>query len=378
MLNKHGIMNLPLSDDIHLASQPVFAAGQVTLLGSGSYLPGPAVDNQRLLEELEKHLGYITARKAGLICRRLGIEARHILRDFGQHSGTTLKSAPLMGNLAIENALADGGMSSPSASYQNLSYLIGHTTSPHTLLPPNIAWVAEELGHYGPFMELRQACTGFANGLQIAAAMLTADPSQKPVAIMGSELGSMYFDMSTEFVDQQQLVNLVQMGDGAAAVVLGADDGSCRQQISDIYTGQIGNHRQPGFQLQGGGSGQVNSEKGFPFFLHQVHKVQEKGRDLFLMGLRAIVRRGYELSDFAFILPHQVNGHLGRLFHQLTGLPEEKIIADAKILGNTGSAAIWLSLDKLRRSGRLQLGDKVLVLGAEATKYMYGGFVYQH
>ena len=45
---------------------------------------------------------------------------------------------------------------------------------------------------------------------------------------------------------------------------------------------------------------------------------------------------------------------------------------------NLGSAAIWVSLDRLRRSGRLRESDKVLVLGAEATKYLYGGFVYTH
>jgi 3-oxoacyl-[acyl-carrier-protein] synthase-3 len=32
----------------------------------------------------------------------------------------------------------------------------------------------------------------------------------------------------------------------------------------------------------------------------------------------------------------------------------------------------------LRSSGRLKRGDRVLVLGAEATQYLYGGFVYVH
>jgi len=48
------------------------------------------------------------------------------------------------------------------------------------------------------------------------------------------------------------------------------------------------------------------------------------------------------------------------------------------VLGNLGSAAIWVTLDRLRRSGRLALGDRVMVLGAEASKYMYGGFLYVH
>jgi 3-oxoacyl-[acyl-carrier-protein] synthase-3 len=60
------------------------------------------------------------------------------------------------------------------------------------------------------------------------------------------------------------------------------------------------------------------------------------------------------------------------------GLPKEKVVVDADKVGNMGSAAIWYSFDQLLKSKRLQRGDKVLVLGAEATKYLYGGFVYQH
>ena len=60
------------------------------------------------------------------------------------------------------------------------------------------------------------------------------------------------------------------------------------------------------------------------------------------------------------------------------GLPADKVICEANILGNIGSASIWVALDRLRRSGRLAVGDRVLVLGAEASKYMYGGFLYVH
>jgi 3-oxoacyl-[acyl-carrier-protein] synthase-3 len=39
---------------------------------------------------------------------------------------------------------------------------------------------------------------------------------------------------------------------------------------------------------------------------------------------------------------------------------------------------MWLALDRLRRSGRLRPGHRVLVLGAEASKFMFGGFLYIH
>jgi 3-oxoacyl-[acyl-carrier-protein] synthase-3 len=58
------------------------------------------------------------------------------------------------------------------------------------------------------------------------------------------------------------------------------------------------------------------------------------------------------------------------------GIELERLFVNAETLGNTGSAAIWLALAELRK--RLRPGASVLALGAEATKYMFGGFHYVH
>lgn len=355
-----------------------FAAGKVKLLGSGHSLPGQPIDNEQLIANLSQHFDEKSTRRAQIIAKRLGIESRYLSRDFKGRISKATPSAPLLGQAAIEAALADSGLPRPSENAQPLGYLIGHTTSPHTLLPPNIAWVSEQLGHSGPFMELRQACTGFANGLQIAAAMANADSNAKPIAIMGSEVGSVYFDMHPDFVDQEQFVNFVQMGDGAGAVIIGADDNGNESIISDMYIGHIGNGKTPGFLLPYGGADHVQCDKGLPHFQHNVNEVRPQGAELFFLGLKAVLSRGYQLDDFAYILPHQVNGHIGKLLSQALDIAPDRIVVDADQLGNMGSAAIWTSFDRLRQSNKLKSGDKVLVLGAEATKYIYGGFVYQH
>jgi len=47
-------------------------------------------------------------------------------------------------------------------------------------------------------------------------------------------------------------------------------------------------------------------------------------------------------------------------------------------LENPGTTAIRVSINELLRSDLLERGQLVLVLGAEAGKYLYGGFVYVH
>ncbi|QBF83680.1 3-oxoacyl-ACP synthase [Shewanella maritima] len=348
-----------------------FAANDLAVYGIAHQLPNERVDNAHLLAALAEKCGRFAARKAKSITKHLGIESRYLVRDLTTATSSANPSSIELSKQVISQALAHADMTAA-----DLDYLLTHTCTPHTQVPPNAAWLADVLAYHGPYLELRQACTGFANSLQIASAFCATTP--KPVAIVGVETGSVYFDMSKEFIDTEQLVNYVQMGDGAAACIVGpqATDNSNLALLSDIYLGQVGHDKQPGFYLDSG-SNDVG-EKRMARFHHNTAAVRAQGSQLFELGWQALQSRGYQLDDFAYILPHQANGHIDSLMAKELGIEPQRIINDAKHLGNLGSAAIWVSLSRLIHSGKLTSGDKVAVLGAEATKYLYGGFVYHH
>ena len=67
---------------------------------------------------------------------------------------------------------------------------------------------------------------------------------------------------------------------------------------------------------------------------------------------------------------------MDELLGSFLGIEPARVFVNADRLGNTGSAAIWLALADLRSA--LEPGASVLALGAEATKYMFGGFHYVH
>ncbi len=346
-----------------------FSSTRLKLLGSGSALPGELVDNDALLAALRQHCGPVKTALARKFAERLGIRSRHVSRDLavarsGAREGM---DAPSLCGDALERAGSDDAM----------SYLVGHTSTPHTMLPPNVAWVADRLRYAGPYMELRQACTGFASALTIAAAMIRENPEEQ-VGIVGSENGSPYFDISSDFADREQLVNFVQMGDGAGAVRLGADDYTNEAIISDVFSGQVGIDKAPGIRIEGGGSANPSCAAGLPYFQHNARDVRKNGPALIEAGVAAIESRGHRLGDFDWVIPHQANGHIAALVAARYPELDGKVFVTADKLGNLGSAAIWVSFDALIRSGQLQRGDRVLVLGAEASKYLYGGFVYTH
>ena len=222
----------------------------LAVLGTGVALPGPPLSTDELLDRIESRFGARVSRRGRAMAARLGIGSRHLCRDLdARHEAPRPGHAnPDLAAAALRAALDEAGIAAG-----DLAYLIGHTATPACLAPPNAAFVADRLGYAGPYMELRQACTGFANALAIAQG-LAAAPGAGPVAIVGSETGSVYFDPRRAGDDAGQLVNLVQMGDGAAAIVLGPDDGRPGARLSKSFFGNAGLGEKPGFALADGGS----------------------------------------------------------------------------------------------------------------------------
>jgi 3-oxoacyl-[acyl-carrier-protein] synthase III len=335
------------------------APTSLQVLGTGSAVPGEPISNAALVERIESRFGLKRARQAHGVAEMLGITHRHICRDFASPAEVARAGD---GNddlaaRALTIALEQAGMKA-----NDLGYIIGHTATPLQSLPPNIAFVAEHIGYDGPHMELRQACTGFANGLAIAAGLLMA-PQAKPVAIVGSETGSLFFDPQRADEDSAQLVNMMQMGDGAGAIIVGPAAAGA-DQIQTAWYGAIGNGRTPGIGI---------SPERPREFVHDYAKVASSGADLFKAGIACALEQAKSLDDFAAILPHQASGKIGAQLAQQLSLPEDRFVVNANTLGNTGSAAIWIAFDRWRRQS---IASPLLVLGAEASKYMFGGFVY--
>jgi 3-oxoacyl-[acyl-carrier-protein] synthase III len=359
-------------DGIGALSMPKFWSDKrrLKVLGMGAALPGPPVSTTELLTRIQKLFDIDVTRRGAALASRLKIAARHICRDFESrheaprpgHSNADLAAAAL--GAALEEAHLRAG---------DLDYLVGHTATPGSLVPPNIGIVADRLGFSGPYVELRQACTGFANALVIAQG-LVAVPGVKAVAIVGSETGSVYFDPRRAEEDVSQLVNLVMMGDGAAAIIVGPDNSGLGDRISHNFFGEIGLGRRPGFTLAAGGSDHAYVERGALEFEHDYGAVRTGGPELFYQGAAVAKAIGIGVDTVDMIIPHQANGRMAELLGPFLGVEPNRLFVNAGRLGNTGSAAIWLALADLR--SRLQPGTSVLALGAEATKYMFGGFHY--
>ena len=223
------------------------------VLGMGTALPGVPIGTDELLDLVEARFD-LSLRGCGVtIARKLGIQFRHVCRPFDHPLEGTRPGQrnPELAAQAVRDALEEAGLAA-----SDLGCLIGHTATPANALPANVARVAAELGYHGPFAEFRQACAGFANALVFALCLLRAGSG--PVMVVGSETGSVHFDARRAATDPGQLVNLLQMGDAAAAIVLACDDGRPGARLSRVFHGQLG----PGCRARGGWANCVSSSIG--------------------------------------------------------------------------------------------------------------------
>ena len=341
----------------------------ILVLGTGVALPGEPISSEELLTAVDGRFGLALHRRGIAIAHKLRIRTRHLCRNMKTRLEAPRKGHrnPELAAIALQHALDEAELTA-----HDLSYLIGHTATPARLIPPNIGQVAEVLDYGGPFVEFRQACTGFANALVFAQGLLHAGAG--PIAIVGSETGSVFFDPHRAAEDAGQLVNMVQMGDGAAAIILARDNDREGSRLSHVYYGQMGRGRAPGLAMADGGSDAPSCSVGFPEFRHDFAAIHRSGLELLLHSAAAADRTGSAPADY--ILPHQANGRMDTILAGPLGVVPERIVVTADRLGNTGSAAIWLSLAQLRPT--LIPGETVLALGAEATDFMFGGFRYHH
>ena len=346
----------------------------IGVLGLGHALPTHGWRTAALLDRMAERFGVDVKRAGRVVAKRLAVEHRYLCRELNErHEGPRAgDSNAELAARAVQDALRHAQLKA-----DDLTYLIAHTATPGRLLPPNVAKVADLLGYRGPIVELRQACTGFANALQFATGLLHG-PNAGPVAIVGSETGSVYFDPLRAADDHGQLVNMLQMGDGAGACVLaGLEQWGERSGVgvlSHLYFGREDTSAAPALWLDGGSDAPLATNRAAEF-THDFALVRECGPKLFAAGAAAARAMDIDLRAMDFIIPHQANGRIGSLLAPALGIDARRIFVHADRVGNTGSAAIWLALHALQ--ARMRFGERAFVLGAEATQYTYGGFLYR-
>jgi 3-oxoacyl-[acyl-carrier-protein] synthase-3 len=299
--------------------------------GVGHYLPERVVPNAHFESWLDTSDDWIRT--------RTGIERRH----FAAEGQTTSDLATRAARAALDNAGLTAG---------DVDGIIVATSTPDLTFPSVATMVQSELGMTRGFgFDVQAVCAGFIYALCTANALILAGQARR-MLVIGAETFS-------RIMDWDDRSTCVLFGDGAGALVLGAQEGSGTAQDRGILGTDLnsdGRYRDM-LYVDGGVSTTGTAGKlrmqGNPLFRQAVGKLCETAE-------AALARTGLTSADVDWIVPHQANIRIIQGTARKMGLGMDKVILTIQDHGNTSAASIPLALSAGVADGRIRRGDLVL------------------
>lgn len=321
----------------------------IVITGTGSYTPKRVMTNAELEQMVETNDEWIRT--------RTGIRERRIAGEDEATSDLALAAA--------RAALEDSGLKP-----EELDAILIGTCSPDMWFPSTATIVQDKLGATRAFaMDVSAACSGFIYGLEMARNLLESG-RYRHVLVIGAEKMS-------SLVDWQDRTTCILFGDGAGAAVLsrveegGGGLGPC----------ELGSNGALGHLLQipsGGSRRPVCAD----VLAERSHTIEMAGQEVFKHAVVSMTRTakrllkeaGWTGEDLALVIPHQANQRILEAIRTRVGVDKHKVFVNVHKYGNTSAASIGIALDEAVREGKLQTGDKVMLL-AFGAGFTWGGML---
>ncbi len=327
------------------------------IAGSGFYVPPRVVTNHDLAKLMTTSDEWIV--------QRSGIKERHYIDDGVGASDLALH--------ASKTALERAGITA-----KELDLIIFATLSPDVCFPGGGVFLQAALGcNQIAALDVRNQCSGFLYGLQVADAMIRAG-QYKRVLLVGAEVHS----TGMEFTDRGRDVTVL-FGDGAGAVVLVAEEGKGTKEDRGILFTKVA--------ADGNGAKDLwcvaPSSARIPRLTEQMladglHYPQMNGKTVFKwatekmpeVASEAMTAVGVGVADLAWFVPHQANLRINELVARRLEIPETKCWNNIVRYGNTTAATIPIGLAELAEQGKSKKGDLVL-MAAFGSGFTWGSAI---
>jgi 3-oxoacyl-[acyl-carrier-protein] synthase III len=349
------------------------------ILGIGAYVPDRVVTNDELRFLNDQHVRQASPTietNDEWIQVRTGIkERRYVPND--RSMGTSD-----MALRAARQALDEAG-----CAPQEVDCIIFATLSPDIHFPGTAVFLQDKLGIAGESKgrscacyDIRQQCSGFVYGLQMADAFIRTGLYRR-ILLVGAETHSHALDFTTRGRDVTVL-----FGDGAGVFLLGpqeTDDPRAGILYTDCRADGTGawNLCLPIFDIRHLpylSYDPKNPDENKPMYPHMdgkrvfLHAV----RNMVMSAQQALAATGLTWDDIDWFVPHQANLRINEKVVEVARIPPAKALNTIQFYGNTTAATVPLTIEHWRREGKVKKGDRVLstVFGAGFT---WGSAIFQ-
>ncbi|OAX53968.1 3-oxoacyl-[acyl-carrier-protein] synthase III C-terminal domain-containing protein [Xanthomonas graminis] len=328
----------------------------VRILGTGDYLPARQVAS----DSFDQRWG----KPAGWTLRHAGVGVRH-------YAGAD-EPASLMGERAARAALAAAQLDA-----SEVDCVICACSLMEQAIPCSAALLHARLGLQGsglPAFDINATCLSFIAALDLAACAIAAGRYLR-VLIVCSEIASV--GLNRDDMDTAPL-----FGDGAAALVLGADSGDSGSQLLaahlETYSEGIEHCR-----VRAGGT-RLRLEHGIDA-LRAGSLFEMNGRATYRLAAaklpgflqRLLLKAGVELAQLQRIVPHQASAKALRHLQVALRLAPDTLVNVIGERGNQMAASIPSALHQAIADGRIVRGELIGLIGSGAG-LAFGGAVLRY
>jgi 3-oxoacyl-[acyl-carrier-protein] synthase-3 len=308
----------------------------VSIIGTGSYLPARALTNSDLEKMVETSDEWITT--------RTGIKERRIAAEGECTSDLAANAA----KAAIENAGIEAA---------EIDLIILASITPDMFMPSTACIVQTKIGaKRAACFDISAACSGFLYAIEIAQQFITSHTFNTILVIGADKLSSI--------VDWKDRNTCVLFGDGAGAAIL-----RHRAQGHGVIATRMGSNGDLAsllFVPGGGCSCPITPANA----AENLATIRMNGRETYKYAVTAMVESarqvlddaGLDPSDVTCIIPHQANLRIISAVAERLEVPLDRFMVNLDRYGNTSAAAVAIALDEANRTGRMKVGDYVLLV----------------
>jgi 3-oxoacyl-[acyl-carrier-protein] synthase III len=325
---------------------------KVHIIGTGHYVPENIVTNDDLTKIIDTSDEWIST--------RTGIKERRISE--GENTSDLATKAAIK---AIEDA---------KIAPEDIDFIVLATYTPDAFIPNTACIVQANIGAVNATcFDVSAACTGFIYGLDIATQFVKTGRA-KCVLVIGAETQS-------KVVNWEDRGTCVLFADGAGAAVVTPSE---KEGILACYSGSDGTK---GWTLTVDGVPVRNPfVKGNPGPMYDLSNstIKMDGKEIFKFAVGIMIKSvdellkisGLNIEDIKYVIPHQANYRIIESTAKRLGVDIGKFFINIDKYGNTSAASVAIALDELCKSGNLEKGDKVLMVGFGGG-LTYGGVIIQ-
>lgn len=371
---------------------------QVYITRTSHFFPNDPISN----EEMEEYLGKINgkpSRSKNLVLRNNGIKRRFYALD---KTGEATHTNAQLTSLAIRELFKRN-----PEEIKDVELLSCGTSSPDQIMPSHSIMVHGWLPEMGAIevvspagnccsgmhalkyafmaIKLGEAHTAVTAGSERTSRILTADTFEDEAHKMAALEENPYIGFEKDFLRWM-------LSDGAGAFLLSdkQPENGLSLRIEWIeaasYAHMVETCMYQGCEKQADGTLKSYMDYHHPDEITG-HSVLSMKQDVKLLdkyivqlgyeNLRDIIaRKNFDVKEVDYFLPHLSSEFFrkkiaAKLEENGIGIPAEKWFTNLTQVGNIGAGSIYLMIDELMNSGKLQKGQKILLMVPESSRFSY-------